>query len=95
MVQSQRGAALGYVCARALILRTQTSTASFLVPPDVVACSIACRRSVRMRTSAARVFAQGGTRHCKSRRATPERDSHALSSDQAWAKWVSWVKWKS
>ena len=29
------------VCARALILRMQTSTASYIIPPDVIACHIA------------------------------------------------------
>ena len=51
---------------RALILRMQTSTASFIIPQDVVTCRIACRRSARMRTSAARIRTQGGTRYCKS-----------------------------
>ena len=51
---------------RALVLRMHTSTASFIIPPDVVACSIACRRSLRLRTCAARVCAKGGTRYSKS-----------------------------
>ena len=35
-----------------------TSTTSFIIPQDVVACSIACWRSVRMRTCTARVCAR-------------------------------------
>ena len=52
--------------ARALILRMHTSTESCIIPPDVVACRIACLRSVHMRTCAARVCAQRGMRYCKS-----------------------------
>ena len=63
-IARRRRAQLAY--ARALISRMQTSTASFIIPPDVVACHIACWRSVRMRTCAARVCAQGGTQYCQS-----------------------------
>ena len=75
--------------ARALILLLHTSTASFFIPPDVVACRIACRRSVYVRNSAGRICAQGGTRYCKSaQRGARTRFSSipAQSSGQAWAK---------
>ena len=79
------------VCARALNFRMHTSTASFIIPPDVVVCRITCRRSGRMHTSAARVCAQGSTRYCTraARGAgTQFLSMRALCSGQPWAKKV-------
>ena len=72
-----------------LILCMHTSTASFIIQHDVVACSIACWSSVCMRTSAAHVCALGGTLYCKSAAHDAETlfsSMPALSSVQAWAK---------
>ena len=63
------------VCARALILHMHTSTASFIIQQDVVACSIACRRTCVC------ALAQPTYAHKESRdtaralRAVQERDS--------------------
>ena len=67
---------------RAHILRIRTSTASYIIPPDVVACRTACRRSTRMSTSLARICAQAGTRYWTrvARGAIPEHTSHVLCS---------------
>ena len=89
-IACRRRAPLAY--ARALILRIHTSTESFIIQQDVLACSIVCLRSVRMSTStaaAARVCAQGGTRYCKSAAhcsGTRLSSMPAQSSVWVWAK---------
>ena len=68
--------------------RMRTNTASFVILPHGVACRIACRRSARMRTSAARAAPCAGTQHAI-RHAHDARRRHAIldqSSGEAWAK---------
>ena len=63
------------VCARALIFQMHTSTASFIIPPDVVACNIACRRTCVCALARPAHAHKEARDTARAQRAAQERDS--------------------